>query len=62
MKFIKLTAPNGAPVWINKEGVDLILEASSDTACPGGTMLSIGGASQVVKERPPAVLTLLEAS
>lgn len=60
-KFIKLTAPDGEPVWIAAQWV-MRVQAPQPNLYPPEvkTLLTIGEAKQAVRETPKEVLGLLE--
>jgi len=61
MNFIKLTAPNGNPVWINSDSIDRIVKTTDfDGRLIKKSRLDLsGGEMQIVQETPEQIMQKL---
>ena len=68
MNFIKLTAPNGNPVWINSDSIDRIVKIIStdrqqtdyEKRLIKKSRLDLsGGEMQIVQETPEQIIKLI---
>jgi len=61
MNFIKLTAPNGNPVWINSDSIDRIVKTTDfDGRLIKKSRLDLsGGEMQIVQETPEEIIKLI---
>ncbi len=58
MKLLKLTAPNGEPVWIVPSWIVRICKNHDDTSAP--TLITLSGEMQTVREPLRDVVALVE--
>lgn len=60
MKFVKLTDPEGVPVWIAAQWVTKVRVAQKDYVKGAVALVSMGASSQAVREEPEAVVRMIE--
>ena len=57
--FIRLTQPDGKPVWLKSDSISRVSEPGA--GAPPDSGASLNGGQQYVRETPEAILIMLES-